>query len=121
MNVISFVTPKGGTGKSHLAVSLAVVAEAAGETVCILDLDPQGTSAAWYQARAAETPAVLDHNQAGQLTETVTKLERGGYTLVIIDSPRRQSRDPRRHACRRPMPRASSTQRGGPEGDHADH
>jgi chromosome partitioning protein len=87
MHVVSLVTQKGGTGKSTLAVNLAVVAEAAGEKVCILDLDPQGTSTAWYQARPAETPAVLDHNQAGQLTETLSKLERGGYTLAIIDSP----------------------------------
>jgi chromosome partitioning protein len=87
MHVISLVTQKGGTGKSTLAVNLAVVAEANGEKVCILDLDPQGTSAAWYETRAVETPAVLDHNQAGQLTETLSKLERGGYTLAIIDSP----------------------------------
>ena len=87
MNVISFVTQKGGTGKSHLAVSLAVVAEAAGETVCILDLDPQGTSNDWYRTRAAETPAVLDHNQAGPLTPTLTKLQKAGYSLVIIDTP----------------------------------
>jgi chromosome partitioning protein len=87
MNVISFVTQKGGTGKSHLAVSLAVTAEAAGERVCILDLDPQGTSRDWYQTRTAETPAVLDHNQAGMLPETLTKLRKAGYTLVIIDTP----------------------------------
>src|SRR5215203_4466978 len=86
MNVISFVTQKGGTGKSHLAVSLAVAAEAAGEMVCILDLDPQGTSHDWYQTRTAETPAVLDHNQAGMLPETLTKLRKAGYTLVIIDT-----------------------------------
>ena len=56
MNVISFVTQKGGTGKSHLAVSLAVTAGAAGEKVCILDLDPQGTSSDWYRTRTAEPP-----------------------------------------------------------------
>ncbi len=87
MHVISFVTQKGGTGKSTLAVNLAVAAETAGEKVCILDLDPQGTSAAWYQARASETPAVLDHNQASDLTETLTRLKRGGYSLIVIDSP----------------------------------
>jgi len=87
MNVVSLVAQKGGVGKSTLAVNLAVIAEASGEKVCIIDLDPQGTSAAWYEARAAETPAVLDHNQAGQLTETLNKLERGGYTLAIVDSP----------------------------------
>jgi len=85
--VISFVTQKGGTGKSHLAVSLAVTAESSGEKVCILDLDPQGTSSDWYRTRTAETPAVLDHNQAGALTPTLSKLQKAGYTLVIIDTP----------------------------------
>lgn len=98
MNVISFVTQKGGTGKSHLAVSLAVVAEATGERVCLLDLDPQGTTADWYQTRAAETPAVLDHNQAAKLTETLTSLEQAGFTLVIIDTPGHDS-----HATRGAM------------------
>lgn len=86
MNVLSFVTQKGGTGKSTLTVSLAVAAEATGEKVCILDLDPQGTSASWYQSRTAETPAVLDHNQAGSLPQTLARLEKA-FSLVIIDTP----------------------------------
>ena len=87
MHVISFVTQKGGTGKSTLAVSFAVAAQVAGERVCILDLDPQGTSANWYEARTTETPAVLDHNQAGQLIETLMKLDRAGFSVVVIDTP----------------------------------
>lgn len=87
MRVLSLVTQKGGTGKSALAVSLAVMAEQAGERVCILDLDPQGTSASWYETRTAETPAVLDHNQAGTVPETVARLRDAGFTLVIIDTP----------------------------------
>lgn len=86
MNVLSFVTQKGGTGKSTLTVSLAVAAEATGEKVCILDLDPQGTSASWYQSRTAETPAVLDHNQAGSLPQTLARLEKA-FSLIIIDTP----------------------------------
>mgnify|MGYP001807174639 CR=1 FL=1 len=87
MKVLSLVTQKGGTGKSALAVSLAVAAEQAGERVVILDLDPQSTSASWYEARAAETPAVLDHNQVGQVSETLTRLRGAGFTLAIIDTP----------------------------------
>lgn len=87
MRVLSLMTQKGGTGKSALAVSLAVAAERAGERVVILDLDPQGTSASWYEARAAETPAVLDHNQVGKLPETLARLGAAGFTLAIIDTP----------------------------------
>jgi hypothetical protein len=35
MDVISFVNQKGGTGKSMLAINLAVTAQAAGEKVCL--------------------------------------------------------------------------------------
>lgn len=98
MRVISFVTQKGGTGKSTLAVSLAVVAEASGEKVCILDLDPQGTSAGWYETRLAETPAVLDHGQVDDLQRTLKRLETAGFTLVILDTPGNDS-----HATRGAM------------------
>lgn len=98
MNVISFVTQKGGTGKSHLAISLGVVAEASGERVCLIDLDPQRTTADWYQTRTAETPAALDHNEATKLTETLQGLEQAGFTLVIIDTPGHDS-----HATRGAM------------------
>jgi chromosome partitioning protein len=87
MRVISFVTQKGGTGKSTLAVNLAVAAEATGEKVCLIDLDPQGTAASWYETRSAETPAVLDHNQAGSLSDTLSRLETAGFTLAVIDTP----------------------------------
>jgi chromosome partitioning protein len=87
MHIISFVTQKGGTGKSTLALNLAVAAEAKGAKVVVLDLDPQGTAAAWFESRAAETPAVLDHNQVGKLDETLARLARAGYTLAVIDTP----------------------------------
>ncbi|GMA80185.1 hypothetical protein GCM10025880_66020 [Methylorubrum aminovorans] len=54
MNVIAFVTQKGGTGKSSLAVSLAVAAEERGIKTSIIDLDPQGTAKNWYERREAE-------------------------------------------------------------------
>jgi chromosome partitioning protein len=87
MRVLSFVTQKGGTGKSTLSVSLAVAAEGAGERVCVLDLDPQGTTSGWYETRSAETPAVLDHNQAVNLSETLDRLSAAGFTLTILDTP----------------------------------
>ena len=64
-----------------------MAAEQVGELVCVLDLDPQGTSASWYKTRASETPAVLDHNQAGQVPETLARVRAAGFTLVIIDTP----------------------------------
>lgn len=51
MRIITFVTQKGGTGKTTLATSLAVAAIEAGETVAVLDLDPQLTTSEWGKDR----------------------------------------------------------------------
>jgi chromosome partitioning protein len=63
MNIISFVNQKGGTGKSLLAINLAIAAELAGEKVCLIDLDQQGTIANWYDIRTSETPPVIASNR----------------------------------------------------------
>lgn len=86
MNIISFVTQKGGTGKSTLALSLAVKAEASGEKVCVLDLDPQGTSVAWFETRSSETPTVVGGDDIPNLDDALTNLAKNGYTLTIIDT-----------------------------------
>jgi chromosome partitioning protein len=86
MNIISFVNQKGGTGKSMLAINLAVAAQATGEKTCLIDLDQQGTVANWYQTRTAETPAVLNHEQVGNLSEVLKTLAENGFTLAIIDT-----------------------------------
>lgn len=86
MNIISFVTQKGGTGKSTLALSLAVKAEASGEKVCVLDLDPQGTSAAWFETRSRETPPVVGMDDIPDLDQALANLAKNGFTLTIIDT-----------------------------------
>lgn len=98
MRVICLATQKGGTGKSTLAVSLAVAAEADGEKPVVIDMDPQGTSAHWHHMRAAESPPVLDHNEATSLEPTLAKLGAAGFTLAVIDTPGSDS-----HATRAAM------------------
>src|SRR4051794_15981526 len=97
MKVISFVGQKGGSGKSVLSINLAVAAEMAGEKVCIIDLDQQGTVANWYNTRTAETPlviapgAVIHLNLAG----LISKLQGEGYTLTVIDTKGEESHNTR--------------------------
>lgn len=88
MNVIAFVTQKGGSGKTTLCVNLAVAAEASGARCLILDMDPQGTAEAWYHDREALSPKLVRIG-ADALAEAVGTARRQGFTHVFIDTPGR--------------------------------
>lgn len=85
MKTIALVTQKGGTGKSSLAVSLAVAAQEKGLRVYVIDLDPQGTAKNWFERREAETPQVATID-ANQLQAALATLEKQGHDLVVLDT-----------------------------------
>ncbi len=86
MNVIAFLSQKGGSGKTTLSVHAAVAAEAGGERVCIIDADPQESATAWASAREAQTPVVATA-QAGELDAALNAAKGEGMTLTVIDAP----------------------------------
>ena len=88
MKTIALITQKGGAGKTTLAASLAVAAQEAGETVAVLDLDPQASLAMWAERREADFPAcdVVDESKAHRLPEFLPKLAEQGFTLTILDT-----------------------------------
>lgn len=88
MRIIAFVTQKGGSGKTTLAVNLAVAAEQAGARVLILDLDPQASAEAWYQDREAQTPR-LARVAAGELPRALELARGQGFSHVLLDTPGR--------------------------------
>ena len=58
MRVLALSSQKGGSGKTTLSGHLAVQAERAGYgPVCLIDIDPQGSLADWWNEREAEMPA----------------------------------------------------------------
>lgn len=86
MNVIAFLSQKGGSGKTTLSVHTAVAAEASGERVCIIDADPQESATAWAGSREAATPIVATA-QAGMLDAALAAAKQDGISLAVVDAP----------------------------------
>ncbi len=86
MRTIVFVTQKGGSGKSTLCINLAVAAQQAGRTVCILEMDRQATVSDWAEHRVTEAPEVAQID-ATQLDAVMESLQGSAYDYVFIDTP----------------------------------
>jgi len=69
-----------------LCTNLAVVAEAAGETCCIIDVDPQANALLWHERRGTNQPMVIDATYE-KLPELIPAARTMGVTLVMIDTP----------------------------------
>lgn len=88
MYTIALIAQKGGTGKTTLAVSLAVAAGQVGMTSIIIDLDPQATSCNWKDRRKGDSPVVIDA-QPARLAAALAKAEENGVDFAVIDTPAR--------------------------------
>ena len=87
MLVIALASQKGGSGKTTLSGHLAVEAEKAGAgPVALVDTDPQGSLAAWWNVRMEKTPAFAKVG-VFDLQSAMKQLEQSGIKLVIIDTP----------------------------------
>ena len=86
MRIWSFVQQKGGSGKSTICTNLAVCGEEEGETVLIVDLDPQSSATLWHSERGTNKPLVLD-GQPDKLTDIIASASMLGVTLCLINSP----------------------------------
>ena len=87
MYTIVAASQKGGSGKTTLSGHLAVeaVRQGAGE-IALIDTDPQGSLAHWWNARQAPAPHFV---KAGlpDLENTLAELERMGIRIAVIDTP----------------------------------
>ena len=79
MQAILVANPKGGSGKTTLAVNIAGYLAATGRQVTLLDLDRQRSASLWLQQRASELPMIwpLDGNRD----------KRPKADWLVIDSP----------------------------------
>jgi len=87
VKTIVLASAKGGTSKTTLAAHLGVAAEMAGDgPVVLLDLDPQGSLAAWWNAREAQAPA-LSPGSLADLKARLAALAKAGYAVALVDTP----------------------------------
>ena len=85
--VVVFASQKGGSGKTTVSAHVAVEAELSGAgPVAIIDTDPQGSMAKWWNAREAHEPAFA-HVSVPDLSRDIQALSDAGYKLIIIDTP----------------------------------
>ena len=87
MKILVLASAKGGSSKTSLAAHLAVAAERMGNgPTVLLDLDPQGSLTAWWNARAEEAPA-LASTALADLPHQLLALAEAGYAVAILDTP----------------------------------
>lgn len=87
MRVLVFASQKGGAGKTTLSGHIAVQAELAGAgPVALIDTDPQGSLATWWNARESGTPAFVQA-EFTNLFHAIEQLRDTGFKLIVIDTP----------------------------------
>ena len=87
VRVLALASQKGGSGKTTLSGHLAVQAELAGAgPVVLIDIDPQGSLADWWNEREAEMPAFAETTVA-RLAHDLEVLRQQGFKLAVIDTP----------------------------------
>ncbi|MET0363368.1 MAG: ParA family protein [Sphingobium sp.] len=87
MRILALASQKGGSGKTTLSGHLAVQAQRAGMgPVVLIDIDPQGSLADWWNERADEYPAFA-HTTVARLAADLETLRLQGFKLAVIDTP----------------------------------
>lgn len=85
MYTVACISRKGGTGKTTLAIHLAVAAMLAGFKTVIIDLDTQASAAKWFDIRDEEDLTVVSAH-ATRLKQILHTAEQHGAEFVIIDT-----------------------------------
>jgi chromosome partitioning protein len=89
-SIFAIANPKGGSGKTTVAIILAGEFAKHEYSVAIVDADPQGSSYQWHASSVARgvSPKGIDLVRAPDeqgLSQTIDRL--GGYDVIVIDTP----------------------------------
>jgi chromosome partitioning protein len=86
MKTLAIISQKGGSGKTTIAVHMAVCAIRQNFHTAIIDIDQQGSAYDWYLSRGEENELNAVHAKAGQLTALLKQAKAGGADFVIVDT-----------------------------------
>lgn len=85
MKRIALLSQKGGSGKTTVAVHLAVAAQQAKQRVVLIDTDPQQSATVWSTARDNETPIVATA-AVGDLAKVLDAAQVEHMSIAIVDT-----------------------------------
>jgi len=89
--VITIAQQKGGAGKTTLAAHLAIAWAGQGRNVALVDIDPQGSLAAWHALRTERLgdgkTGLAFAAITGWRTEAEVERRARDHDIVVIDSP----------------------------------
>ncbi len=89
-SIFAVANPKGGSGKSTVAILLAGEFAKHGYAIAIVDADPQGSAYQWHASSVARglSPQGVDLVRAPDEAALIAAIERlHGYDVVVIDTP----------------------------------
>ena len=89
MKTVALISRKGGSGKTTLAVALAVAHEQAGGVAVVVDLDPQGSARTWSELRRHKSPLVASARPQ-TLVRVLQAARSAGATLALVDTGPRE-------------------------------
>ena len=97
MQRIVVLNPKGGSGKTTIAINLASYLASQGHTPVLMDFDPQGSSVRWVRKREPTQPQVhviAAFEKDTRMTRAFQLRVPERTTHVIVDTPGRRDGAP---------------------------
>jgi len=90
MQRIVVLNPKGGSGKTTLAINLAAFFASRGDNTLLIDRDPQGSATRWLRKRKVPQPiihGIAAFENDGRTTRAWQMRVPEGTEKIVVDSP----------------------------------
>jgi chromosome partitioning protein len=86
LETLAIIAQKGGSGKTTLAVHMAVCAALNKRKAALIDLDPQGNAYDWNESREDGRKLDATKGSAAQLAGLLQQAKAAGIDLAIVDT-----------------------------------